>query len=184
MTCRRIWAKWLGLAVGVCCLTGTIYAQEDGTRIPSPNVPPQSCLALGVPLDQLPAGVRDSVRQVVEQPTLTSRGPTEAFHGRPSMYLWLLDHPDQAVLIWRRLGAKCLDITSQGQGRFAWTDGQGSNVHWETVQSGPDQRIWYAEGNARPSPLLPVVPVRAVVVLHYLEGQDSLGRPMIRHHAD
>jgi hypothetical protein len=139
---------------------------------------------LGVPLQELLPQHRDSARLVLAQPTLMAHGPLETFACRPGVYFWLLDHPDQAVPIWRRLGAKCMDIVDQGGGRYGWADRHGSEVHWQTVYRGPRQRIWYAEGSVRPAPLLPVVPARAVVVLRYIEGHDHMGRTFVRHQAD
>src|SRR5271165_4270846 len=59
-----------------------------------------------VPLDKIDPRFRDAVRQVLEKPLLTGRGPAEAFNGRPEHYSWFLEHPDRAVIAWRRLGAK------------------------------------------------------------------------------
>ena len=66
------------------------------------------------------------------------------------MYHWLLDHPDQAVKLWRRLGAKCIDIQDLGAGRFGWKEGV-SDVHWDVVLDGPHRRVWYAEGQVKPA---------------------------------
>lgn len=137
-----------------------------------------------VPLAELPANVRDKVQRVLDQPTLFARGPAEEFRGQAQMYHWLLDHPDRAALAWRRLGAPCLEISDQGGGRFRWADGQDNSVHWETIYRSSELRIWYAEGSGRPAPMLPLVPMRAVVVLRYVEKADSLGRSRIGHQAD
>jgi hypothetical protein len=125
--------------------------------------------------------VRDRVRAVTEQPTLTAQGAQEVFNCQPSMYYWLLEHPDQAARLWKMLGAKVADIQDQGSGRFSWQDGQGSSLHWDLVHKSPTQRIWYAEGMVKPAMLLPASQVRAVVVLNLNEGQDSLGRPAMKH---
>jgi hypothetical protein len=120
----------------------------------------------------------------MRQPTLAARGPLQVFPGSPIFYRWLLDHPDQAVRIWRRLGARCVDIADRGGGRFGWSDGQGSDIHWDTVLDGPNLKVWYAQGAARPAPLLPAVPVRAVVVLHFAADEPVSGTPHIHQQAD
>src|SRR5262249_26576742 len=108
----------------------------------------------------------------------------EGFCCSPLLYHWLVEHPDQAVRLWRCIGAQCTDIHNLGGGRFAWQDPQAGEVHWETVLRGPHQRIWYAEGEVKPAPLLPAASVRAVLVLHYAEGHDSEGHPAMRHQMD
>ncbi len=201
---RRSGFGWLGLAAGVCSLAfgvavgraGWNDADASGAEVgpvqPAPahswffsrNAVDQHEAAAHVPLDRLPAGVRDSVQLVLEKPTLFTHGPREAFTCSPSMYQWLLEHPDRGVQVWRRLGAQCMEIENRGSGVFGWSDGQGSDVRWWTVLRSPDMRIWYAEGSVRAAGLLPLVPVRAVVVLYHAVGRSAAGRPLVRHHAD
>jgi hypothetical protein len=144
----------------------------------------QQQAAARVPLEEVSETVRPKVRQVIERPTLFSHGPAEAFTGWPALYHWLLDHPDRAVAAWRRLGATCADITDHGGGRFAWNDGQGSEIHWQTIYNCPALRVWYAEGHMRPGPLLPALSVKAVVVLRHGDRPDGPGRMLIFHQAD
>src|SRR5690348_7380152 len=102
MGCRRSAWTWMLL---VWCTAGvkTALAQPmaDGTRpvtVPRPTGSvAQGFLPAPVPLDQLEPAARERVRAVLEHPTLSSRGPLEAFRCRPALYFWLLDHPDQAV---------------------------------------------------------------------------------------
>jgi hypothetical protein len=188
MGCRR---KALGWLLVAWCAAGASSAlaqtMPDGSRpvsTPRPTAPPQDFVPLPVPLEDLAPTVRERIRAVLAHPTLSSRGPLEAFNCRPTLYFWLLDHPDLAVRLWRGLGAKCTDIQQHGEGHFLWKDSQNGEIHWETVLRTPRQRIWYAEGKVRSGLLLPSVPVRAVVVLHHQEGTDSSGRQAIRHQMD
>lgn len=137
-----------------------------------------------VPLDALEPPMRERVRTVIEHPTLSSRGPLEAFHCRPVLYYWLLDHPDLAVRLWRGLGAKCADIQARDDGSFTWKDAQNGEMHWQTVVRSGKQRVWYAEGRVKPGLMLPAVSVRAVVVLNHQEGSDGSGKPAVRHQMD
>lgn len=193
MACPRIRVNWLGWWMGILWMgfVGGVHrtwAGEQASIICSCSCSSTSSLARTraqtVPLADLPVGVRDKVQRVLDQPTLFARGPAEEFRGQAMMYHWLLDHPDRAALAWRRLGAPCLEITDQGGGRFGWADGQDNTVHWETIYRSSELRIWYAEGSGRPAPMLPLVPMRAVVVLRYAEKADSLGRSRIGHQAD
>jgi hypothetical protein len=141
-------------------------------------------MAARVPLADIPENVRERVRQVIDQPTLIGQGPTEVFAGHPGVYTWLLDHPDRGVRAWRRLGAKCTEITDHGEGCFGWTDGYGSEIRWRTVYDTASVRIWYAEGKVRPSLLLPPIPLRIVVLLTHGQRQDGSGRPLLTHQAE
>ncbi len=177
---------WLGLVMGALWMSGaTAWAQ--------PAKSTNEEITKTIPLDQLPAALRDGVKRVLEQPTIVAHGPPEAFRAQPAFYFWLLDHPDRAVQMWRRLGAKCLTILDRGNGQFGWTDGQGTDISWQTIHRSPNLRIWYAEGTARPGPLVPPVPLRAVVVLRHGEaptiplfakGSDRACRTLMVHQAD
>jgi hypothetical protein len=181
MRCRHV-AGWLGLCV-VWLAATPAKAQVPGDPRPA-TTNSAAFPATRVPLEQLPAEVREPLRKVLERPTLSARGPAETFHCRPSLYQWIVDHPDQAVCLWRRLGAQCPDIRCEGPGRFTWHDPQAGDLHWQTVLNTPQQRIWYAEGKVRPAPLLPASMVRAVVVLHVANSPDSDGRATVRHQID
>lgn len=137
-----------------------------------------------IPLEQIHPADRDNVRGVLANPTLKTEGPLEVFRGRPEFYHWLLDNPDQAVVLWRRLGAKCMDISKRDNGVYGWTDKIGSDINWRTVLRGPNIRIWYAEGVAKPTLLLPAIPVQAVAVLRCAESHDGFGRTFITHRAE
>jgi hypothetical protein len=178
--------RWLAGLVALGLTYGPATAQT--ARAPQPAKGADSAwtamLHQKIPLDEMSPPMRERVRKVLDHPLLTTRGPVEVFRGRSDLYHWYVEHPDRGVSAWRRMGAKCCDIHDLGQGRFAWSDGQGSSVQWETVYRGPHLRVWYAEGKGRPGPLLPTVTASAVAVLHQWEGRDSLGRTLIHHQID
>src|SRR5262245_53250173 len=79
---------------------------------------------LTVPTDRVASNYRDRVAKVTRQPTIVARAAPEEF--AEGIYDWLLNHPDRGSLAWRRLGIPCAEITDRGQGRFGWSDGQGT----------------------------------------------------------
>jgi hypothetical protein len=173
MVRRRDRFGWLGL-----CVCALAIGRAAGEERP---MPPPAFGPLRVPLEKIVPEMRERVRAVAERPTLVARGPVETFLCNPATYRWLLDHPDHACRLWRQLGAKVADIHDQGNGRFGYDDGQGNSVHWHSVLDTPGQRVWYAEGRCKPGLLLPTSTVKAVLLLNLSEGQDSLGRPSLRH---
>jgi hypothetical protein len=157
------------LTASACAQTGD-DADDRATVVPTTPIDPQD----------FPAEVQPRVRTVVEHPTLAAHGPMELFTCQPSMFHWLLDHPDQTVKLWRRLGARCIEIQDQGGGRFGWKEGV-NDVRWDVVLDGPHRRVWYAEGQVKPALLVPAVGFKALLVLDYAEGKDAAGRPAVRH---
>ncbi len=137
-----------------------------------------------VALESIHPDARDIVRPVLEKPTLSARSQTEKFTGNLDVYRYFLDHPDRAVTAWRRLGAKCVSIEPKGQQRFRWADVNGSDVTWRTVASDNNLRVWLAEGSVKPNTVLPLVPVKAVVVLRYGEVADIEGAANLQHRTE
>jgi hypothetical protein len=205
MECRRIWASWLVAAAGVVGFSLAPARPQVGWSDPVADAwsagsrcagetryvgffrhRPTPCqeAAARVPLDELHPAIRVNVKRVIDRPTLFTHGPSEAFTCCPAVYQWLLEHPDGAVAAWRRLGAQCTEIRQRPDGKFGWTDDQGSDLRWWTVHHTPAMRIWYAEGQVRATGIFPLIPVRAVVVLHHSEHQSQAGRSMVQHQAE
>jgi hypothetical protein len=181
--CRLCQSSGLHKSIQVACIiilsiviTSGLARGEDSKSTNKPLV--------DVPYDEIAKTHRDKVKDLIDHPTLKTRGPAESFKCKPADYQDFLEHPDKAVKAWRKLGAKCISIEDRGKGRFGWTDEQGSDLHWDTVFSGPTMRIWYAEGKVNPGPLLPNVAVKAVVLFHFSEGKDKKGRTVMRHQAE
>jgi hypothetical protein len=175
---------WL---TGLVCVTALAWANGANAQAPAPvsaDKLDKTKAAAFVPLGEIPQRFRDGVKQTIEKPAIFSQGPVETFVCEPQTYYWLVEHPDRGVQAWRKLGAQCVMIADRGAGRFGWTDEHGSDLQWETVFESADRHIWYAEGKVRPAPLLPLVPVKAVVVLRYSEQASFGGKKMIQHQAD
>src|SRR6516164_5615380 len=111
MVCRAGKIGWLGVLVGwLAAGAGGAPAQTqkpEPARAAAPE--PLPFAPARVAVEEVPAPVRDKVRGVLDQATLTARGPVEVFTCRPEVYFWLLENPDQAVRLWRMIGAKCTD---------------------------------------------------------------------------
>jgi hypothetical protein len=167
------WAGFV-LALEVCCASAA-------SKLPFRRAEPSG---KDLPLEQLTVQQRQIVKQVLERPAFAAQGPSESFYCKPEHYRWLLDHPDRAVTAWRRLGAKCVSITCKGEQQFGWNDNQGSEVTWEAVHRGPELRIWYAEGKVRPGAMLPLVPVKALLVMRHKDLRNAEGATLVQHQAE
>lgn len=147
-------------------------------RKPDPNA------GVHVPWDDLNERNTSLIKKMMDNPTVQAKGPAETFSCTPDQYYWLLENPDRAVLAWRRLGAKCVSIQRRAPGKFGYVDDLGSDVAWETIHVGKGIRIWFAEGKVKASPVLPIVPVKALVLIHHAEGKMPDGNVVVQHHAE
>jgi hypothetical protein len=162
------------LMIGVL-LAGSAVAEPKSERGKSPSLP------LPVRLEDMPAQTRDALTKVMKDPTVTSICKVEEFIAHPDTYHWLLDNPDRTATAWRKLGVGAVEIKTLKDGRFFWKDETGSELVWQTVAKGPKGRVWYAEGQVKPGPLLPTFPVTAVAVLAHSEQARATGDSVIKH---
>lgn len=149
-----------GFALAVPFATGA----EPGA-MPAP-VLPNSAGAVKVPLgDVVSADYRDAVMKIVQKPTVSTRATAPDVVCTVAMYEWLFDHPDRVSLAWQRMKVAAVPIADAGNGKFVWTDENGSEVAWQKVGTFADGLVWYATGKVKPGAAGPSVPVKAVAVL-------------------
>jgi hypothetical protein len=140
--------------------------------------------AAQVPLEKLEPQLRDKVGNLLQTAPLFVRGPVESFPCRSLVYQQLLDNPDWVIHCWRVLGACKANITRQPNGTFVGKDTHGSELRWQLLSLEPGRRIWFVEGAGRPAPLMPMVQLKAIVLLRYQSVQGEDGRVGIRHRVD
>lgn len=157
------------------------WAEAGGGFLPLRKKEPAGA---DLPLEKLDDRQRQLARHVLDKPAFVSKGPGETFFCKPEQYQFILDHPDRAVGAWRKLGAKCVTIAAKGDQLFGWADDQGSEVTWETIHRGRDLHIWYAEGKVRPGPVMPLVPLKALVVMRHKEQRNTDGATLVQHQAE
>lgn len=168
----------LRLVVGLLVLGGV------GRLVAAPPLfptAPAGPVLNAIPVDTMPADVRDKARGVLDGASLSARGVAESFHAAPDVYRWLLDNPQIGIKLWRQLGATVSDVVEKAPGQYLWKDGQGSEVLWRTAARAPGLHVWYAEGKIKASALLPASSFRALVALHYTLGKDADGKDAVRH---
>ena len=169
------------LVVGILCTIWCVPAfAGDKTETPRKKTD----AVVEVPWTELDEKATTIAKKMLEKPTVQARGPAETFACMPEQYAWLLDHPDRAVHAWRKLGAKCVTIQRRGNAKFAYVDDSGSDIVWETIHQTARMRVWYAEGKVKPSPVLPLVPVKALVILRFQEGKTAEGGVVVKHHSE
>src|SRR5258708_1811458 len=86
---RRSMRRRLGQLAWLTALAAPLWVSA-ASAVPYPHrsdVPS----ARAVPLDKIDERYRDLVRQVLEKPMLSGRGPSETFNCRPEHYCWFLD---------------------------------------------------------------------------------------------
>src|SRR5438105_14060447 len=166
MDCRRRLPGWLGLMAWLATCSaggGSLVRAESPEHRPTETVAfgwmhgrtaPRPLSWSGLDLDTVPEEYRARVLALLEKPTLQARGPSATFHCQPPTYRWLLDHPDRAVAVWQKLGAEVTPISDRGNGRFGWSDEQGSDMSGRPSSAGNGARVGSAKAWCAPGPCL------------------------------
>lgn len=155
--------------VVLCAATEKSYAQfRSGPGLFTPRN--KSTSSVTVPVAE---AYQAEVDRVVKSPTLTTSYSEDPMPAHATLYHWMLEHPDRVSLAWQRLQVPCVEIEDIGQGRFRWVDEHGSELVWQTVGQLTDGLVWYASGKVRPAPVLPLITVRAVVVVRHPAGPPT-----------
>ncbi len=118
---------------------------------------------------------RDAVMKCVRNPTISTQARGEEVVCTVAVYEWLFDHPDRVSLAWQRLNVPAVAIGDLGNGKFSWTDENGSVVVWQTVGRFADGRVWYATGRVKPIPAGPTIPVQGVIIVTYPRKAEKDG---------
>jgi hypothetical protein len=106
-----------------------------------------------LPLDELSPAARAKAQRVLQNMGLFRRLPTLAFDVEPSVYHYLLQHPDVAVSTWRAMDISKFELKQVGPNRYHADAGDGSVGDIEVWRSTPDDTLIYCDG-AFKSPLV------------------------------
>lgn len=167
----RATSKFLTAVLGSAVAVSATAAPPMTAAAPMPTAPmpaelPNTAGPVRVNLAEVvQADYRDAVTKVVQKPTVSTKATAQDVVCTVAMYEWLFDHPDRVAAAWQRLMVPAVPIADAGNGLFAWTDENGSEVVWRTVGTFQDGRVWYATGKVKPALAAPSVPVKAVAIL-------------------
>lgn len=119
-----------------------------------------------VPFEQMPAGVAERVRDVVDHAVFarTVRGFT--FRSREPVFLYFLDHPDFAAATARALGVAQYRVEQRSANTYWGDDARGATGLLEVVYSDGRKRVIHAQGSYR-TQWLPTIYARIVLVLEF-----------------
>ena len=104
-----------------------------------------------IPLDKLPDQLRNKLTYVIGRAQLFEKGKSEAFPCNPEVYRWLLESPDASLFAWKKLGATKAGVTRLENGSFLGTDGNGGEMRWSLIATGPTTRIDRGACSAAPA---------------------------------
>ena len=134
-----------------------------------------------VPLDRLAPAVRDSVAEVINEPTFRHKGKPDTFPCHPKIYQALLYEPVLTLALWHDIADTPAKLWQVGPDRFEGTDGAGTSARWEYAYKSPRLNVMLCtlehltpRGNAK-------LNGRIVLVVHSTYFREPGGDFWIKH---
>ena len=90
-----------------------------------------------VPLDKIAPEHRESVAEVIREPSFHRQGAPDTFPCHPKVYLALLNEPALTLALWQDLSNSAAKLSQVAPGRYQGTDGSGTSATWEFVHRSP-----------------------------------------------
>ncbi len=99
-----------------------------------------------IPYDQLTPEVQNRIAAVVAKPTVYRRMPVKVIDCDPSLYLFLVRHPEVVVNVWDLMGATQIQLERAGPFTFLASDGMGTTSKVDLVFGTQDIHLVFGEG--------------------------------------
>src|SRR5690606_39744487 len=99
-----------------------------------------------IPYRQLNPDARRKVDAVLDNVTVFRRMPVQIMSCDPDFYLFMVQHPDVMVDLWKALGISNLTLVRTGADTFHGRDTEGSMNAIQIHYSSPELHLIYAVG--------------------------------------
>ena len=151
------------------------WAQGEERKADTSRVARKEAIA-SMPLANLAPQDRAAVEDVINDPSIYRRLPSQVIDCDPHFYLFLLDNPDIIVQIWRVLGISNVELDRTGDNSFRGADGEGTTCDVHVLHRSHDRQLLYATGAYEGSVLKNRVEVRCVMMLRSKYIRETNGR--------
>ena len=118
-----------------------------------------------IPLDKLSSEDRAKFNSVLDNVSVFRRLPTKVIDCDPTMYLFLVRHPDVVVNIWELFKISRLQFRQTGENQFRVVEPLGTTASVEFIYRSHDTHVIYGEGDYEGPLLARPVRSRGVLVL-------------------
>jgi len=169
-----LWSNSLGICLAIACCILSLGASD----------PPSDDAKSLIPWKKFDEKTRAKLEEVVEQPTVYHRTPSEVFACSPELYLLLLHEPVLTLELWRSLGNADATLQAVGPNQFEGKDGHASTGRWEFVYRSPELSVIFAEGQYHGPLLGSTLETKSVLILRTAFFQERDGKQYVKHQLD
>lgn len=111
----------------------------------SPQDERQEAMA-AIPYSKLTPAASATIRQIVERPTIYRRLPQQVIQCDPSMFVFLVRHPDVIVGIWQRMEVSKVETQRVGPYQFLADDNAGTKCTIDLIYGDSRTHVFVAKG--------------------------------------
>lgn len=130
---------------GCLCLSLASVVHAQGTVGSSSREAREDAMRT-IPYRQLDPDARRKVDAVLDNVTVFRRMPAQIMPCDPDFYLFMVQHPDVMVDLWKALGISNLSLVRTGPTTFHGRDTEGSTTDIQFLYSSPELHLIYAVG--------------------------------------
>jgi hypothetical protein len=126
---------------------------------------------------EMRADERARLERLAQAASVATRVATDPFPARRQVFEYLLDHPEFASHVTRTLRLARYRIWQTPEGLYL-DDGWGATGHFAVIHAAAGQRVMYARGSYRQTPL-PAINGEAVTIIEYAVTPAGDGRDLV-----
>lgn len=130
---------------GLLCLAFAHAAHAEGVSGSSSRDAREDAIRT-IPYSHLSPDARRKVDAVLENVAVFRRMPAQIMPCDPDLYLYMVQHPDVMVDLWKALGVSNLSLVRTGPKTFHGRDTEGSMTDIQFLYSSPELHLIYAVG--------------------------------------
>jgi len=141
------------------CLGGTAFSALLGGLAPQPGMAEEPTADLvsysreekkdalrQIPFNQLAAGDKPLVAEVVNDPSIFRRLPVQVVDCDPELYSFLINYPEIVVNIWKVMGITNVHLKRLSPYSFHADDGAGTVTTVRVLYANRDTNVFFADG--------------------------------------
>lgn len=136
-----------------------------------------------IPLGHLPAAKQAEVREILKSVSFYRQLPTVAFDIEPSVYNYLINHPDVTVAIWRAMKISKVELWQTSREEYEADAGDGTVGTIEVLHRSKDKYVVLCQGEYKSPLISKPISAKSLVVLNCSFGRNAAGQPVVMHHA-
>lgn len=170
------WKLGIAMLTTLACIHVCGIARSEEPRKANTSRQAREDAIAAMPLEQLNPQDRAAVEDVVNNPSIYRRLPTQVIDCDPHFYQFLLQNPEVIVQIWRALGISNVQLERVGENSFRAADNEGTTCDVHMLYQSQDRQLLYASGAYEGSVLKNRVEARCVLMLRSAYIRETNGR--------